>query len=184
MWKSHFVGDEEGVAGDQFLQVLAPVDLSQKLGIAVIAFGDELEQRGIGHLGELGLLLGFAGDVAHAEQVRVRDRVSGVDRFDAVEGKRRPVFELRRDGQPVGFLIASERLEGEFLGASVDLPRPEVFLVEEDLEPHGQFAVADGFGLGDAGFFLGSGSRRGVNRSRGGRNDSRRNRRRHGGLLS
>src|SRR5438094_9502625 len=97
----------------------------------MVPLGDELEQRGVWQPFQVCLLGMTAGKVAYQFQIFVSDRVGCVRHRHLIE---QPRIARACLWNVVRVLIANERLAKKFAHPPIDLARPEITIIQKNLE--------------------------------------------------
>src|SRR5205823_14787745 len=97
----------------------------------MVTLGDELEQRGVWQPFQVCLLGMTTGKIAYQFQIFVSDRVGCVRHRHLIE---QPGIDRACLWHGVRVLIGNERLAKKFAYPACDLDRPEITIIQENLE--------------------------------------------------
>ena len=101
----------------------------------MITFGDKLEQRSVRQKFFTRLLLVARRQIADIGEVVAFNRVSRERHRHLIE---HPLIDEPGLARGVRVLVGDERLAKELAHFSVDLARPEIAIVQKNLEPRGR----------------------------------------------
>ena len=104
----------------------------------MIPFGDEFEQRRVGQPFQFCLLGMTTGNVAYRFQVFFCHCVGRVGHRHLIE---QPGIDRASLWQSVRVLIGNERFAKKFTHSSIDFARPEITIVQENLEPRRRLLI-------------------------------------------